>query len=201
MPAGCSGVILAGGLNSRFAGRNKALMAVQGEPILDHIYQTFQTLFASIVLVTNHPLDYLRWDLQIVSDLFRQRSSLTGIHSALFHARTPHVFISACDTPFLQPDLVRMLTAAVAPGIDLVVPRTADGYEPLCAVYSARCMPVVENLLRRKIYKIQQLFRKVRLRVIPEQHLRKSDPELLSFVNINTPAQLNRARQMLSSTA
>ena len=97
----CTGVILAGGENRRFSGKNKAFVQVAGKRILDHIYGVFSDLFEEIILVTNNPLQYLEWDFNIVTDLFSIRSSLTGIHAGLFYATNPHAFFAACDTPFL----------------------------------------------------------------------------------------------------
>lgn len=75
---------MAGGLNSRYSGRNKAFIPVWGKRILDRLYEVFQEVFEEIILVTNDPLKYLEWDLTIVTDIFPYRSSLTGIHAGLF---------------------------------------------------------------------------------------------------------------------
>ena len=105
----CSGVILSGGLNSRFSGKPKALLSVKGRRILDHIYDLFAELFDETVLVTNDPLKYLEWDMAITTDLFPVRSSLAGIHAGLFHSRTPYIFTVACDTPFLKKEMVQTI--------------------------------------------------------------------------------------------
>ncbi len=98
----CTGVILSGGLATRFDGREKALMRIGGIRILDRIYNVFNALFDEIILVTNNPIQYTEWDLIIVTDLFDIRSSLTGIHAGLFCATNPYAFFSACDAPFLK---------------------------------------------------------------------------------------------------
>ena len=98
----CTGVILAGGLNTRFDGRPKALLEVDGERLLDRIGNLFQELFDEILLVTNDPVRYLEWGFDIVTDIYPVRSSLTGIHTGLFHASHPVAFFTACDTPFLK---------------------------------------------------------------------------------------------------
>ena len=81
----CTGVILSGGLSTRFNGNNKAVMDVHGKRILDSLYNVFSDLFDEILLVTNEPLQFLEWDLTIVTDIFSTRSSLTGIHAGLFY--------------------------------------------------------------------------------------------------------------------
>ena len=79
MKTSVTGVILAGGQNTRFSGMNKALIRVGGKCILERIYDVFSDLFEEIILVTNDPLQYLEWDLDIVTDLFPIRSSLTEV--------------------------------------------------------------------------------------------------------------------------
>ncbi len=196
----CAGVILAGGLNTRFDGLPKAFITVGGETILKRIYNVFCKLFDEIILVTNEPLLYLDWDVQIVTDLFPIRSSLTGIHTGLFYANRPYVFFTACDTPFLKRELVETVIQAMRPGFDVAMPATADGLEPLCAVYSKRCLEAAARNIKRNKLKIQRVFRKSRILTIPETVLRGRDAHLDSFFNVNTPADRVRAEMMLSTS-
>ncbi len=191
-----SGIILAGGENKRFGGREKAFITIHGRSILDHLYGLFQELFDEIILVTNNPAAYLKWNLNIATDLFALRGSLTGIHAGLFYAANPHVFVAACDTPFLCKELVGALLDSVNPDLDIVIPCTDEGFEPLCAVYSKRCLVPIEQQLLRKELKIDLLFKKVRLKKILAPALRQFDPQLLSFFNINTPEDLEQARDL-----
>ena len=192
----CTGVILAGGQNSRFFGTNKALARVGGKQILGHIVDVFRDLFDEIILVTNDPSQYLQWDINIVTDIFPVRSSLTGIHTGLFYTNTPYAFFAACDIPFLKKELVETLLDAKEPRIDIVIPETAKGFEPLCAVYSKRCFKPFEAQIVHNELKIQHVFNKVRVKTISEDILRKSDPDLRSFFNINRPEDLTKARHM-----
>ena len=195
-----TGVILAGGQNKRFFGRNKAFVRIGGKRILDRIYGIYNTLFKEIILVTNDPLQYLEWDLDIVTDLFPIRSSLTGIHAGLFYMNTPHAFFMACDIPFLKKGLVETILDGIEPGVDIVIPETSKGLEPLCSVYSKHCLKPVEQQLVKQQLKIRQVFQKVRIKKLPEPILRKADPDLLSFSNINTPEDLARAEHIATCT-
>ncbi|PLX45745.1 MAG: molybdenum cofactor guanylyltransferase [Desulfobacteraceae bacterium] len=191
----CTGVILAGGKNSRFSGKNKALVRIGGKRILDRIYEVFTILFDKIILVTNDPVQYMEWDFDIVTDIFPIRSSLTGIHTGLFYITTPYAFFVACDIPFIRKELIEILLDGVEPGIDIVIPETSKGVEPLCSVYSKRCFKPIEEQLKKKSLKIQRVFQKVRVKKIPEDILRTIDPDLVSLYNINTPDDLARAKQ------
>jgi len=190
-----TGVILAGGKNSRFSGKNKALVSIGGKRILDRIYEVFAILFDKIILVTNDPLQYMEWDFDIVTDIFPIRSSLTGIHTGLFYITTPYAFFVACDIPFIKKELIEFLLDSVEPSIDIVIPETSKGVEPLCSVYSKRCLKPIEEQLEKKSLKIQQVFQKVRVKKISEDILRTFDPDLVSLSNINTPDDLAKAKQ------
>lgn len=189
----CTGVILAGGMNTRFGGKDKAFIPVDGKPIIERLGGIFQELFEEIIVVTNTPQKYLAWDFHIVTDLFPVRSSLTGIHAGLFHATRPYAFFAACDTPFLKIEMVQTVMGSMTSGVDIVIPETSAGMEPLCAVYSTRCLRTIERNLAHRKLKIQMLFKKVRVKKIQESVLRNVDRDLVSFFNINTPEDLARA--------
>jgi molybdopterin-guanine dinucleotide biosynthesis protein A len=193
-----TGVILAGGENKRFAGMNKAFIRIGEKRIIDRIYRIYNDLFKEIILVTNDPLQYLEWDLQIVADLFPMKGSLTGIHAGLFYMTTPYAFFAACDTPFLNKVLVGTIIDALDPRFDIIIPETDKGFEPLCAVYSKACLKPIEQQLFEQELKIQKFFRKVRVKKLSEKSLRGSDPNLLSFFNVNTPDDLKKAENIES---
>lgn len=195
----CSGVILAGGLGTRYGGENKAFLRVGGVRILDRLFEVYREVFDEIILVTNNPVEFLEWDALIVSDIFPLRSSLTGVHAGLFYAGYPFAFFSACDTPFLKKEIVETVLEQIEAVDDLVIPQTSAGLEPLCAAYSKRCLKVAEAHLRANKPKIQLALQNGRIRKIPEARLREKDPELVSFFNVNTPEDLVRAEQMLAA--
>ena len=186
----CAGIILAGGLNRRMNGRNKALLFVGNQSIIGRQIELFQELFEQVILVTNRPLDFISWDITIVSDLLPFRSSLTGIHAGLFYTRPSHAFITACDMPFLKTEMIHVLLQDFDPKWDVIVPVTREGYQPLCAVYSKRCSKLIEDQLRKGEMKISKLFSKGQVKKIPEDTRKRIDPDLISFFNINTQEDL-----------
>ena len=197
----CSGVILSGGLANRYDGTEKALLRVGGKRILNRIYDIYRELFDEIILVTNTPEKFLAWDLLIVSDLFPIRSSLTGIHAGLFYMNNPYAFISACDTPFLKKEMIEAVIAKIDARNDIVMPETSAGFEPLCAAYAKRCLDAAQSHLKRNKLKITKTFRKNRIKTMSEKALRRIDPELQSFFNINTPEDLVRAEEMVGKAS
>lgn len=192
----CAGVILAGGQNTRFSGKNKAFQRINGNRIIDPLYRLFKDMFEEVILVTNDPNQYLEFDCKIVTDIFQTRSSLTGLHTGLFYTSLPNAFFSACDTPFLKRELVDTLLREIDPDTDIVIPETALGLEPLCAVYSKRCLEPIERRLARQQFKIQAFFKKLRIKKISEKVLREKDPDLVSFFNVNSPADVVKAQKI-----
>lgn len=188
----CAGIILAGGLNRRMGGQNKARLSIQGQTILDRLIRLLRDFFDPLLIVTNQPRDYLDEGITLVSDLIDIRSSLTGIYTGLFYAPRPHAFITGCDMPYLKRELLELVLKNLEDRWDVVVPVTAEGYQPLAAIYSRRCLePIADRLAGRKL-KVSQFFPLVNLKKIPESSVRQVDPELESFFNINTPADLDR---------
>jgi molybdopterin-guanine dinucleotide biosynthesis protein A len=109
----------------------------------------------------------------------------------------PFAFISACDTPFLKKDIVETVIENIKSDIDMVMPETASGREPLCAAYSKRCLISAQQHLEQGKLQIIKAFRKCRIKTISEKVLREKDADLQSFFNINAPDDLKRAEEMV----
>ncbi len=191
----CSGVVLAGGENTRFSGQRKAFFRVGGKRMLDHVMAALDGVFDDILLVTNEPERYLDWDATIVTDVYPVRSSLTGIHAGLRFADTPFVFVLSCDMPFVRREVIQELVHRIEPGDDVVIPETEKGLEPLCAAYSQRCIAPFEAQLKRGEMQIGRAFARLSVRRIPERELHDSRGPIRSFVNVNTPEELASARE------
>ncbi len=187
-----TGIILAGGKNLRM-GKNKAFLEVNGERIIDRTKNLFLELFDEVLLVTNSLPDYLDLNLRMVADLYAGKGALGGIYTGLFHASHSHAFVAACDMPFLNKDLIRHLID-LSPGYDIVIPKTQDGWQPLHAIYSQKCLPFMEDLIRKDNLKIIDFFHRVKKREVPTEEILPLDPNLASFLNANTPEELARIK-------
>jgi molybdopterin-guanine dinucleotide biosynthesis protein A len=187
-----TGIILAGGKNLRM-GKNKAFLEVNGERIIDRTRNLFLELFDEVLLVTNRLPDYLDLNLRMVADLYTGKGALGGVYTGLFHASHSHAFVAACDMPFLNRDLIRHLID-LSPGYDIVIPKTQDGLQPLHAIYSQKCLPFMEELIRQDNLKIIDFFHRVKKREVPTEEILPLDPNLTSFLNVNTPEELARIK-------
>jgi molybdopterin-guanine dinucleotide biosynthesis protein A len=192
----CSAVILSGGHNSRMDGKNKAFLKIGSKSILDRIIETITPLFDEVLMVTREPELYQGYALSIVEDIIQSRSSLTGIHAGLVQARSPFTFVVPCDVPFLRRELVISLLSQLKPALDVIVPTQGKYFQPLCAIYSKRCIPPIEEQLLHNDFKIFNFFDKINLKTIPVETFRAFDPDLQSFFNVNTPAAYEEAQKI-----
>ncbi|HIJ95685.1 MAG TPA: formate dehydrogenase accessory sulfurtransferase FdhD [Desulfuromonadales bacterium] len=187
-----TGVILAGG-ESRRMGSNKALLTINGERMVESAYRRMAGLFDEILLITNTPERYDFIPCRKVGDLYPGMGPLAGIHAALTSCATERVFVIACDMPNLKPQVVRMLCSL--PG-DVVVAGTPGGLEPLHAVYSKSCLPLMEVMLKAGERSILTLLDRADINLIPQARIAELDPDFSSFRNINTPEEY---RQLILS--
>lgn len=190
--AGVTGVILAGGASSRM-GSNKALLPSRQGRFIQSVYRRLTTLFDDVLVVTNTPEQYSFLGCRKVADIYSGMGALAGIHAGLRHCATTHIFVSACDMPNLNEELIRYL-AGRADGHDVAIPESPHGVEPLHAVYGVGALPAIEEVLDAGKRRIVSFFPRVRLQLVGQAEVARLDPEFRSFRNINTPEEYYRFR-------
>jgi molybdopterin-guanine dinucleotide biosynthesis protein A len=200
--SGVTAVILAGGMSRRL-GRNKALEPFQGEPLIQRVIARMRQVGESLIVVVNDPeraaeLD-LPEDVATAVDRYPGMGSLGGILTGLVTAPTEWSTFCACDMPFLNPQLYQLLLS-LRDGYDAVVPVVDGRPEPTHAVYSRACVEPIRERIIAKDLKISSFFGEVRVCLVPEEQIRRSDPELLSFFNVNTQEDLTTALSIAART-
>ncbi len=194
-----TGVVLAGGRSTRM-GTNKALLKFGGVRIIERLLQTLRPLFPEVAIVANDATAYSDLGVPVWPDRIPGTGALGGLYTAVVNSAFPQTFCIACDMPYPNAAVIAYLQR-LAPDYDVVVPRTADGYQPLHSVYSKGCTAAMESLLGGGRLKIDLLFPQVRLRVVDEEELRPLDPLLHAFVNVNTREELEAARRLARQAA
>lgn len=189
-----TGVILSGGGNTRMGG-NKAFLEVDGQRIIDRTAKLFQRIFSQVILVTNELLEYAYLDLEIVVDLIPKSGSLVGIYTGLFYSSHTYCFVTACDMPFLSKKVIEHMIT-IRKNYDVVIPHLNDGYHPLYALYSRRCLKFIEELINKDNLKIIDFFNKVKVREVTSDEMNSLDPAMNSFFNINTPEDLETVKKL-----
>jgi len=191
---GITGIILSGGKSSRY-GMNKALASFNGTTIIERVVTVMTSIFHKTVLITNDPKEYAYLNLPVYQDIIKGIGPVGGIFTGLESISDPRGFVVACDMPFLNPDLIRYMVSRKS-GCDAVVPRVGWKIESLHALYHRDCLPAIRENIKAGIYQTIQFHIKVRTLYIQEEEIRKYDPDLRSFYNINRPQELREAKEL-----
>jgi len=188
-----SAIVLCGGQSSRMGYKNKCFFKLGDLSFIEIITDKLSTIFDKILLVTKDPKKYIPLGYKVVKDLFKESSSLTGIHAGLIYSTTRYNFVVGCDTPLIKLELIKYLVSTIDSNYQVVVPKVKGYFEPLCAIYSKDCIPIIEEMLRKKSFKISKLFSEVNIKIVGDSLLKKYDPSLHSFFNINTEEDYKKA--------
>lgn len=185
--------ILAGGMSSRM-GYNKSFAIMDGSYLIVHTLTAVRALgeaTENVFIVANDFDAYQQFGVPVVRDVLPKRSSLNGLYSALWHSSSQYTLCLACDMPFVKSALLKFLIDA-AHEMQAIVPSIDGQVEALCAVYDKSCMAPFRAALDADSLKIQAVLASLRTRYVEVNELRKVDPDLASFININTPDELAR---------
>ena len=190
-------IILAGGKSSRL-GRSKALQVIEGKSLIQRVVDRLSILSTEIIIVTAH-VEAIPCSsavrIKTVADIYPGKGPLVGIYSGLIASSSPRAIVVGCDMPFLSVGLLEYMTQ-ICSTFDVVVPRIKDKLEPLCAVYSKSCLVPIQELLEQNELRIAELFSMVKVKYVEEDELNRFDPKHLSFFNINSQDDLDRARTL-----
>ncbi|PKM81572.1 MAG: molybdenum cofactor guanylyltransferase [Firmicutes bacterium HGW-Firmicutes-14] len=187
-------IILAGGKSTRM-GRNKALVRVKEQKMLEGIIKAVSGHFPEVLVSGADPV-YDGMGLKTVPDIYTGRGPLGGIHACLKASGHRVNFLAACDMPFVDAGLAEYMVR-LSQGYDVVVPKLGEYYQPLFAVYMKDCIEEIERQLDTGQNKIISFYPRVRTRLVGADEIEKfGDPDRI-FFNVNTPGDLNLAREWL----
>ena len=217
-----TGVILAGG-KSRRMGENKALMRLGDDSLIGHVIRCLHDVTDELLLVTNSPTEYAHLDVPMHGDILPDAGALGGVYTGVTHASHDAILCVACDSPFLEPKLLSYLVTVLGE-YDAVIPYTYSSrqtpfcrnkdigvtnpsygddtqitLQTLCAAYSKRCLSIIELMLRESELRVHALQERAHIKRVSPEVWREFDPEGMSFFNINTPEDFERADSYVRS--
>jgi molybdopterin-guanine dinucleotide biosynthesis protein A len=189
--------IQAGGASSRM-GEDKALKPFLGRPLIHRVIERLSLVAEEVIVTTNRPDDYRFLDLPLVPDLKPGRGALGGLYTAIASASHPIVAVVACDMPFASASLLQTGSRLLLEeNVDVVIPRSDQGYEPLHAIYRRQtCLPAVEASIEADQWKVIAWFPDVKVRAFTPDEIRLHDPSGLAFWNVNTPEEFAKAESL-----
>ena len=183
-----SGVVLAGGMSSRY-GKNKALVDFHGIPLIERVLGVMLHIFRHVIIITNTPDEYSYLKLPMYQDTIKGLGPLGGIFTGL-QAIPNSGFFVACDMPFLNQGLIQHMVE-IRGDFELVVPRINGYMEALHSLYGKGCEEKIKDLINSGVYQVFRFFNEVSVRYVDEDEVKMFDPDLKSFLNINSPEALN----------
>jgi len=192
-------IILAGGKSSRIGSdKNKSLLKLKGEYLIDIVRSRLKCVVGNNIIIVGPPEKYPSYK-QVVPDLFPQKGPLIGIYSGLKTSPSQYNLVVGCDMPFLEVKLLKYMVENINFN-DIVVPRYGDGYiEPLCAIYSRRCLDAIERNLAKRNFSVRAIFPHLKVKFIENEEIRRYDPKFYSFFNINYKKDLIEAEKIINS--
>ena len=190
---GVSAFVLAGGQSSRM-GSDKAFLELDGQALISRMLEIVRAVTPVTRIIGN--VEKFRAYGEVVDDEFPGCGPLAGIHAALRISAEELNLILAVDMPFVAVEFLRYLVQQAAASDALVtVPRAEGRWQPLCAVYRREFVEVAEQSLREDNYKIDPLFRRIKVLSVEEQELRQRGFSPKMFRNLNTPEDWRSAQE------
>jgi molybdopterin-guanine dinucleotide biosynthesis protein A len=203
-----SAIVLAGGFSSRF-GQDKGVLELANKPLIRHVVDAVELIVDETIVVTNSEervakyAKFLRSDVKFVVDVGELRSPLIGALTGFGAAQGAYSLLLPFDTPFISRKVVSLLFELCL-NRAAVIPRWPNGHiEPLHAVYrTAPALEAAKAAVTEKKLKVRAMIEKLSgVRYVSTLVIQQLDPELRTFFNVNTPADLRNAMTLTKTNS
>jgi molybdenum cofactor guanylyltransferase len=179
-------------------GENKALLPLPGNQsvtFVQHLVSLLATCCAETLIVARdqeHASGYAFPGVRVLFDIIPGFGPLMGLYSGLSAIHTQRALVIAVDMPFVQPALLSfLLSRSHTPGA-LLVPQVHNVPQVMLAVYPRSVLPLIEELIQQGRRDLRSLLEVAPVHYIEEAQLQHVDPQLRSFLNVNTPEELRK---------
>jgi len=189
-----SAIILVGGEARRANGQEKFFFLYQGKTFIERLVDSLRHVADEIIIVAKNPeqcrrFDSLR-DVRCIADIRQGIGPIGGLHAGASAARGNLLFVSACDMPCIETAVVSHLFDTIGTADAAIPCWNAEMLEPLHAVY--RRDVLLRYLESHESYSLRPMIRSLNTRYVPVEELRRFDPMLRTFTNINKIEELDR---------
>lgn len=195
LKADIEGFVLTGGASARM-GSPKALIEFSGKTLGRRAIEVLGPTCSRVCTVGDIAIDGFESLTDIRSS--HEKASILGLYSALKNCHAEFCAVVACDLPFVTPEVFGLLISHHQPGIEAVIPRDINSWpQPFCAVYSTDpALAKLEHFLAGNGREVREFLRRLNVIYLGiDQLTRMTNYEVL-FFNINTPEDLEQAKQM-----
>jgi molybdopterin-guanine dinucleotide biosynthesis protein A len=192
-----SGAILIGGTGSRF-GSDKATLTLDGEYITTILYNRLKTLFTEVSFVSNQQHNLHGIGVKYLVDIIPKKGTLGGLYTALKFSREQYCFVTACDLPFIDVDLIQILWSQ-SNGEDIITPSWFNNLEPLATFYHKNCLTAIEEVFHIDEKMVKSFWNRVKVKLVDmTKYYNRTQLEKI-FLNINTIQEYKRAIDLMKS--
>lgn len=187
-------LILMGGKNTRMGGIIKGLLTIEDETFLDRITRNigcFSNVYLSLNKnFTSENIEQFRnKGFNPIVDIYDEIGPLGGIYSTLKECKEDYIFVTTCDMPFINKDFVNYLSSYLNKDTDIVLCYNSEKrLYPLGAIYSKKVIPIIDEMIEEKCYKLTRLIYASNYVEIP---IKETPFSTEIFTNINTPDEYN----------
>jgi len=188
----CTAIILAGGESQRM-GRDKAMLPFADQPLIQSIISVIQPLFPTTILSVRECRPEI--SLPQVCDKQADGGPLMGLLSAMSGINTSWAFVVGCDMPFVSSALVQQL-AEQRFQQQAVIPVVHGQLQPLSAFYARSCLPLMHNSFSQGDKSLLGAIKHLQVSYVDETMMMQTDPQLRSFLDLDTPQDLAMAQQL-----
>jgi molybdopterin-guanine dinucleotide biosynthesis protein A len=179
-------------------GKPKPLLELGGKTMLERQLGLLRGVCRSVAAV-GAPSELPAAGVPVWADELPGRGPLGGIYTGLRRSRTEYNLFLGCDLPFMEARFLQFLARlAIAGQADVTVPQTPDRHlQPLAAVYRRRTLGAIRARLEVGENTTSSFFHSVRCRVVPWREIARRGFSPRIFVNMNTSADYEAAKQQM----
>lgn len=192
-------VVQAGGKSSRMS-ENKALLKLNGQPLIQRVIERVNPIAKELFVVTNNDSDFNFLKVNTVNDSIPGTGAIGGLYTAMDISNNEYVAVVACDLPFVNTDiLLKGLELLIQGGADVAIPMTGETfYEPLHAVYRRNiCKDVIHQAIIHDQRRMTSWLPTVNVIEMELALCRQLDPSGLAFFNVNTIEDFFEAEKII----
>lgn len=198
-------IVLAGGFSHRF-GLDKGLLEIDNKPLILHVIDSVSSIVQEIIIVTNSKERIETYSkiifnpkVKFIVDLYDSRGPLAGALTGLSYATGKYSLLVPFDAPFMSKKILFLLFS-LCKNRSAVIPKWPNNHiEPLHAVYHTKeAYKAAKNAIAQQETKVRAIIKRLNnVQYVPTKYIQKYDSNLQTFLNINTPSDLIKAKNIL----
>ena len=184
-----TGIILAGGKSSRM-GTDKGLLKLNGKSMVEYVIDALTEMCSRVLIVSNN-IEYRRYGIDVVKDIYEDKGPLGGLYSGLMNSNSQVNICVSCDIPNVNADVFKFLLCHIE-NYEVILPSYKDRLHPLMGVYSSNCSSIFETQIKNNLLKVETACKLMNYKTV---ELTEIDFDKSVFDNVNTLDDFNKIKK------